>query len=304
MENKPAVAKFFKLNSSKESNLALFNTKIKELYANFQEHNYAAIPTLEIDELQYYVSAMEKVNSEESINGERLYHLLLTISRVDTKSQVVLANIEQSIDIRKREIEHGENEGLVVDTRLIFDPFRQIIVVYNQRGTINNHDLARFFCKVIDVRGLRFEIILNAEAFNRLDNLDVAQSVTYTIASPDNFKSFRDDSRSENGDLKFASALSGESMKITISSASLTKRKLWEKISGILSNENLKVTTAKVAGLKDGIFEPIDLIKNKLLYSGNIQYENTLDDRAIYAFLNTAYYYHFEYLKRMYTPRF
>ncbi|HEP1411054.1 TPA: hypothetical protein VB440_001552 [Streptococcus pyogenes] len=304
MENKPATAKFFKLNSSKESNLALFNTKIKELYANFQERNYAAIPTLEIDGLQYYISAMEKVNSEEIINSERLYHLLLTISRVDTQSPIVLADTEQNIDIRKREVEHGENEGLVVETRLIFDPFRQVIVVYNQRGTINNHDLKRFFCKIINVRGLRFEIILNAEAFNRLDNLDVAQSITYTIASPDNFRSFRNDSRSENGDLKFASALSGELMKITINSASLTKRKLKEKISGIFSNENLNVTTAKIEGLKDGIFEPIDLIKNKLLYSGNIQYESTLDDRAIYAFLNTAYYYHLKYLKRMYIPRF
>lgn len=304
MESKQAKAYFFKLNSSKESNLALFNAKIRELYANFQNRNYAAIPTLEIDGLQYYVAAMSKVNSEEIINGEQLYHLLLTISRVDTKSQIVLANIEQNIDTRKREIEHGENEGLVVDTRLIFDPFRQIIVVYNQRGTINNYDLKRFFCKVINVRGLKFEIILNSEAFDRLDNLDVAQSITYTIASPDNFRSFRDDSRSENGDLKFANALSGESMKITISSSSLTKRKLREKISEIFSNENLNVKTAKVEGLKDGVYEPIDLIKNKLQYSGYIQYEDILDDHAIYAFLNKAYYHHIEYLRRMYIPRF
>lgn len=304
MESKQAKAYFFKLNSSKESNLALFNAKIRELYANFQDRNYDAIPTLEIDGLQYYVAAMSKVNSEEIINGEQLYHLLLTISRVDTKSQIVLANIEQNIDTRKREIEHGENEGLVVDTRLIFDPFRQIIVVYNQRGTINNNDLKRFFCKVINVRGLKFEIILNSEAFNRLANLDVAQSITYTIASPDNFRSFRDDSRSENGDLKFANALSGESMKITISSSSLTKRKLREKISEIFSNENLNVKTAKVEGLKDGVYEPIDLVKNKLQYSGYIQYEDILDDHAIYAFLNTAYYHHFDYLRRMYLPRF
>ena len=151
MESKQAKANFFKLNSSKKSNLGLFNKKIKEMYSNFQDKNYQSIPTLDIDGLQYYVSAMQKVNSDEELGGERLYCILMTISRVDTESQILLANLENTIDSRKREVEHGENEGLVVDTRLLFDPFRQIIVVYNQRGTINNRDLQRFFSKIIEI---------------------------------------------------------------------------------------------------------------------------------------------------------
>ncbi|NQG98126.1 hypothetical protein HO675_08540 [Streptococcus suis] len=304
MKSKQAKANFFKLSSSKESNLELFNNKIKEMYSNFQNKIYDNIPTLDINDLQYYISAMQKVDSDEVVNGERLYCVLMTISRVDTKSQILLANLEKSIDSRKREVEHGENEGLVVDTRVLFDPFRQIIVVYNQRGTINNYDLQRFFCKIIEVRGLKFDIILNKEAMSRLDNLDVIKSISYTVASPDNFKTYRDDDRSESGDFKFANSISGESMKVTIASSSLTKVGIKDKIKELFSDGTLKVTSATVDGWNDGIQEPIDLIRNKLKYNGSINYKEVIDDKAVYGFLTAAYDYHYGYLKSIYNVRF
>lgn len=304
MKSKEAKANFFKLNSSKESSLQLFNEKVKEMYSNFQNSNFDDVPTLEINGLQYYISAMQKIDSEDVVNGERLYCVLMTISRVDTNSQILLANLEESIDSRKREVEHGENEGLVVDTRVLFDPFRQIIVVYNQRGTINNHDLQRFFRKIIEVRGLKFDIILNKEAMKRLDHLDVVKSISYTVASPDNFKTYRDDDRSENGDFKFANSISGESIKVTIASSGLTKSGIIDKIKELFSDGNLNVTSATVDGWSDGVQEPIDLIRNKLKYNGLINYEEVIDDRAIYGFLIAAYYYHYEYLKSIYNVRF
>ncbi len=304
MISKQAKANFFKLSSSKESNLELFNNKIKEMYSNFQNKIYDNVPTLDINDLQYYISAMRKIDSDEVVNGERLYCVVMTISRVDTKSQILLANLENSIDSRKREVEHGENEGLVVDTRVLFDPFRQIIIVYNQRGTINNYDLQRFFCKIIEVRGLKFDIILNKEAMRRLDNLDVIKSISYTVASPDNFKTYRDDDRSESGDFRFANSISGESMKVTIASSSLTKVGIKDKIKELFSDGNLEVRSATVDGWNDGIQEPIDLIRNKLKYIGWINYEQVMDDEAVYGFLTTAYDYHYDYLKSIYNVRF
>ncbi|MGQ7688142.1 hypothetical protein ACTGUM_01410 [Streptococcus suis] len=304
MISKQAKANFFKLSSSKESNLELFNNKIKEMYSNFQNKIYDNVPTLDINDLQYYISAMRKIDSDEVVNGERLYCVGMTISRVDTKSQILLANLENSIDSRKREVEHGENEGLVVDTRVLFDPFRQIIIVYNQRGTINNYDLQRFFCKIIEVRGLKFDIILNKEAMRRLDNLDVIKSISYTVASPDNFKTYRDDDRSESGDFKFANSISGESMKVTIASSSLTKVGIKDKIKELFSDGNLEVRSATVDGWNDGIQEPIDLIRNKLKYIGWINYEQVMDDEAVYGFLTTAYDCHYDYLKSIYNVRF
>ncbi|HFI0514133.1 TPA: hypothetical protein ACGOXW_001877 [Streptococcus suis] len=304
MKSKQAKANFFKLSSSKESNLELFNNKIKEMYSNFQNKIYDNVPTLDINDLQYYISAMRRIDSDEVVNGERLYCVVMTISRVDTKSQILLANLENSIDSRKREVEHGENEGLVVDTRVLFDPFRQIIIVYNQRGTINNYDLQRFFCKIIEVRGLKFDIILNKEAMRRLDNLDVIKSISYTVASPDNFKTYRDDDRSESGDFKFANSISGESMKVTIASSSLTKVGIKDKIKELFSDGNLEVRSATVDGWNDGIQEPIDLIRNKLKYIGWINYEQVMDDEAVYGFLTTAYDCHYDYLKSIYNVRF
>lgn len=200
----------------------------------------------------------------------------------------------------EREIDHGENEGLVVDTRLLFDPFRQIIVAYNQRGTINNYDLKRFFCKIINVRGLRFDIILNKNAFNRVGKLDVVKSICYTVASPTNFKEFRDDTQSENADLKFANSISGESMKVVVKSGHLSKKTIFEKFSDMLVSDSLDVKNAKVEGISNGSLEVIDLIKNKLEYKSSISYKDTLDDKAIYGFLNEAYSFHFDYLKKIF----
>lgn len=305
MKSKQAIANFFKLDSSKKSNLDLFNDKIKEMYSNFQNRNYGDIPTLDINGLQYYIGAMEKVDSEEVVNGERLYCVLMTVSRVDTKSQIFLANLEHTVDFRKRELKHGENEGLVVDTRVLFDPFRQILVVYNQRGAINNHDLRKFFSKIIDVRGLRFDIILNKDAMQRLDRLDVVKSISYTVASPDNFKTFRDDDRSESGDFKLANSVSGEALKVTISSSSLEKVRVRDKIRELFSSDNnVNVTSASIDGWSNGINEPIDLIKNKLKFKGQILYEEVIDDRAIYGFLIAAYDSQYEYLKSQYNVRF
>ncbi|HHL9843456.1 TPA: hypothetical protein ACRBS1_001753, partial [Streptococcus pyogenes] len=289
MENKPAKASFFKLSSSKESNLKLFIEKMEEMFDNFRKKQYSNIPTLEINDLMYYINAMQKVTSEEELNGTNLFYWLVTISRVDTESPIILANLEKNIDVRKREIEHGDNEGLVVDTRLLFDPFRQILVVYNQRGTINNYDLRRFFCQIIGVRGLKFDIILNSDAFKRVGKLDVVNSISYTVASPTNFKEFRDDTQSENADLKFANSMLGESMQVVIKSNHLSKKNIFDKFSDMLVNDSVNVKNAKVEGLTDGHPELIDLIKNKLEYKGTIFYENTLDDEAVYAFLNTAY---------------
>lgn len=303
MESKQAKANFFRLNSSKLSNLDLFNDKVNEMYTNFTKKQYNAIPTLPIDNLKYYVSAMEKVYQDEELGGEHTYVVLMTISRVDTTSKILLANLENTIDKRKREVKHGENEGLVVDTRLLFDPFRQILVVYNQRGTINNRDLKRFFCKIIGVRGLKFEIILNQEAMRRLDNLDIAQSISYTVASPDNFNSYRDDRRSEFGDFNFANSVAGESVKIVIESSSLTKSKIKNKLRDLFSNGNIDIKSATVKGLNDGILEPIDLIKNKLQYQGSIMYEDEIDDRSVYGFLNMAYNHYYDYLRNLYSIR-
>lgn len=103
MESKQAKANFFKLNSSKEANLKLFIEKMKEMYENFTTKQTANIPTLEINGLKYYVSAMQEVISDEELNGKNLFYWLITIARVDTHSPIVLADLAKNIDVRKRD---------------------------------------------------------------------------------------------------------------------------------------------------------------------------------------------------------
>ncbi|HEM3064719.1 TPA: hypothetical protein U0808_001577, partial [Streptococcus suis] len=181
--------------------------KIEEIFSLFEKKEYRKIPTLEIDNQQLYIEAMRKVEVvDEDLN---LFYWLLTISKIDPDSNITIADTMKQVNQRKRTVEHSDTEGLVVDTRILFDPFRQIIVVYNQRGTVNNTELKKFFCKLIDVRGLIFEIIMNQEAYDRIDKLDQINQLTYRVASVNNFKNYRDENRGEYGDLKLMEKFHG-----------------------------------------------------------------------------------------------
>ncbi|HHJ9685556.1 TPA: hypothetical protein ACQN3N_001791, partial [Streptococcus pyogenes] len=74
---------------------------------------------------------------------------------------------------------------------------------------------------------MKFDIILNSDAFKRVGKLDVVNSISYTVASPTNFKEFRDDTQSENADLKFANSMLGESMQVVIKSNHLSKKNIF-----------------------------------------------------------------------------
>ncbi|MEI4387385.1 hypothetical protein V9Z06_07390 [Streptococcus suis] len=295
---KEATAKFFKLNSSNKSNLKKLIIKIEEIFSLFEKKEYRKIPTLEIDNQQLYIEAMRKVEVvDEDLN---LFYWLLTISKIDPDSNITIADTMKQVNQRKRTVEHSDTEGLVVDTRILFDLFRQIIVVYNQRGTVNNTELKKFFCKLIDVRGLIFEIIMNQEAYDRIDKLDQINQLTYRVASVNNFKNYRDENRGEYGDLKLMEKFHGRELLLTMKLNDTSKTSIIEKFRNLFSDDSLEVKSAKVDGINDGIEDNIDLIRNKLKYSGLITYNSELDDESIYKFLEQAFENKYLYLKNIF----
>lgn len=302
VQTKQGKVSFYKINSSKIDKVEKFISKLDKVYNSFKNKKYNEIPTLEINDDKYYIQSMQKRVLEEKFNNEYLYYWLITISRVDLESNIIVADLSKNINERRRELEHDSNEGLVVDTRILVEPYGKILAVHNKRGTIGLTDLRRFICKLIDTNGIRLDIILNEEGYEGVKNLDVASKIEYTIASPNNFKAFKDDTRSELYDLNVANSLGGDDMKVSISSKHLKKEKLFDKIRAIFfAGENeVEVKNFKIEGYVDGDFQVIDMIKNKLIYRGDIEYDEKIgiDDRAVFGLLNKAYDYYSDFLAR------
>lgn len=301
MKQKGARVNFFKLTPGKKGGVDEFREVLQESFDNIQNKRWSKIPTLRINDDDYYIQAMQKRILDEKISGSNAYYWLLTISRVNFDQEIVLANVTKTIDERRREIDHDENEGIVVDTQILFDPFRNILGVYARRGTINTYDLRRFICKLVNVKGVQFEIILNKNGYLRLDKLDIIDSISYKVASPDNFKSYKDDSRAEFGDFKFAKEAKGNELYVVLKSNQLSKPSVIKKAKDILSGTDVEVKALTVDGIADGVADSIDLIKNKLFYSGDIEFEKEIDDKAAYGLLNKAFDKYHPYFKEKFS---
>lgn len=291
MERRPGKVNFFKLNEGRQGGIQELKELLFNSYEHLQNREFEEMPeAIEIDDDSYYIQAMQKiVNENERVNGDYVYYWLITISRVDMSSEVVVADLLRELDERRRPIEHTESEGLVLDLRLIFDPFREIIGIYSQKGTISTNNLRRFLCKLVDVVGLKFEIILNENGYNRLNRLDIVNEISYKIASPNNFENYADTDRSELQDMKYANEVSAEELYVVLKSDELQKESIIRKVRSITENGERNVKALKIDGITDGVQDTIDLIKNKLVYDDFIEYADEIDDHAAYGFLNQAY---------------
>lgn len=295
-KNKSARVNFFKVTARNMDKVNKFIRKLEEIQRYFEKRQYDKMPTLSIDEDKYYIHAMQKREIEEYLEGQRLYYWLLTIARVDFDREIELSNIKKNINERRRPIDHEEDEGLVLDTQIIFDPFRAIIAVYSRRGTISTANLKRFICNLVGERGIMLEVILDKDGYDRLKNFTVIDQLIYRVASPTKFDAYRNETRDEFADLRFAENFKSKELFIVLKPTG-NKESLLKKVKNLLSLDKDELKTLKVDGINDGVKDEVDLIKNKLTYRGNIRYKGTLDDQAIYGFLNQSYDEHYEYLR-------
>lgn len=302
MEKKEKIingkVEFYKLESGRAGGVKEFRDKLEEIHGFFERKNWDAIPNLKINDDVYYINAMQRRTIGDKFNNENMYYWLVTLSKVKFDQNIILADIRKKVNERRREVEHEENEGLVVDSRFIFDPFRNVLAIYNKRGTVNRYELRKFICELVSVKGIQFEIILNEDGYKRVNQLNIIDKVTYKVASPDNFSKYKDENRSEFGDLKFAKSVHGSELKVEVKSSQLTKKNLVEKAKNVFSAEDLDVKSFMIDGFSDGKPETIDLVKNKLNYYGNIVIRDYIDDNAAYGLLNKAFDTHYIYLKK------
>lgn len=302
---------FFKINSRQEEKITKLIDKYREIYELFENRRFSEIPNVIFDdsndsdeEVQevYYIQAMQK-RTIEFMDHSNYYYWLMTISKVTIGEEIDIANVEREINDRRRSVDHGDSEGIVKDAWVIYDPFRSIMLTYSPRGTINTAELKKFNNKIIDTRGVMFEVILNEDGYRRIEALDSVKQLTYKIASPEQFTNFADENRTEKADLKFAEKMRSDELEIVLKADNLSKHDIIGKLRSLFEEDEVEVKKARVDGINDGFFEPIDLVRNKLAFKDEIEYEEEFDDAAAYGFLNKAYDKHHIYLKTTYSIR-
>lgn len=296
----PGKVEFFRVTPGRSGGVNEFREALSEIHTAFEQKEWDKIPNLPINNETFYIDAMQKRIIDDKYLGENMYYWLVTLSKVNFDQEVVLSDVKKKINERRRKIDHGDSEGIVVDSRFIFDPFRNILAVYSKRGTVNRYELRKFICELVNIKGIQFEIILDENGYDRIDKLNIVDRVVYKVASQDNFKGYKDESRSEFGDLKFAKDADGNELKVEIRSGQLKKKKLVEKAREIFASDDIEVKSFNFEGFSDGKHETIDLVKNKLHYWGKMVVEENVDDKAAYGLLNESYDCNYKYFKKSY----
>ncbi|KRM54588.1 hypothetical protein [Lacticaseibacillus sharpeae] len=284
VEYKKKKVYFFHLSGGKQTHLESLKPKIIELYDDFYNRRYDNVPDLTINGERIFVSAMTRfetaaVQTENGPVMEFVYQL--NIQRVDPSRDVEYGVLTQEVDERRHKLELADNEasegnyGPLVNTEVLYDPYRKVLCRTRCTGDLSNALLLRFIKLAFNLRGAKMEVILNQRGVDAIDDFSALKTLRIAVASPNNFLDFADDGRSEYADMRFASSMRGNKYAYVLSGTNLEKHTLKRKLNSLMSEgENFSLETAVIEGENDGIFEPIDLLKNKLTYSGQIIIKN------------------------------
>ncbi|WGI19901.1 hypothetical protein [Latilactobacillus sakei] len=304
---------FYRVNLGKRTNGDSFQTNVISAYDKFYRRDYSDAPEATINGERIYISAMSKVVDfdDEKLENEDFYFspyaILINIARVDPSKEVEYGVLTNQVDERRKTLgevadidDSGDNIGPLVNTQIIYDPFRRVLARKRSTGDLSNYLLCKFIKAAFDVKGISFEIMLNKKGMTDIDKFTSVYEAEYKIAAPDNFKSYANDDRSEFGDIKFASDVNSEAYKIVLTGANLTKKNLKTKLKNILTEDSFEVKMAQITGLTDGQESTVDLIKNKLVYDGRVEFENKVTIKDFFNLLEFAYKEEFNFIKTMY----
>lgn len=261
------------------------------IYENFKNKKYKEIPELELNERKIYISAIEKrsISPDDIVDGKiyeaNLY--ALNISCINLSEEITYGNIDKEIDERRTIVEPQDNEekshiGPLIDTQIVIYPNRGIICTCRGINRLSKWHLQKFLKKLLDVPTVQFHAIINQKGVSDLKKFDVISEMEYVIASPDRFSDYRDESTPEMADLRYGSYLGGKKIRVSVTDPS--KKNILSKVKKLLSSQE-EITKIKISGINDGIEDSMDLVRNLLIYDGNLKFFDKETPKAYFDLL-------------------
>lgn len=282
IEQKSKQIAFYELIEGKHK----FDLKVAldRVYQSFTRKNYDKINELTIDDVSYYISAVQRVALDEVINyGEDTtdyYGYAINIAKVDSNQQVKYGDLTKVVDERAEVIDLSDDDvdmskvGPLFDTQFFIDPFYAVVAMGRTIGGTNMWALKKFLQQLFDTKGLRLAFIPDEKTISDIDDMTLLTAINYKVVKTGNVEDQKDDSRSEMGDVKLANYLAADEYEVKLKSISLDKKKAKGKIKQLFSKGEFDdVKSIKLEGIRDGQEVFFSLMKNKLSYHGTIQFD-------------------------------
>lgn len=286
---------FYHLSTGPRGNIDNLIKEFQKTFELFKSGRAAEVDTVELSKEQYYINAIQRINPDESDN---YYVWAFDVCRLNTSQEVIIGDLNVDVENRNRPLDTKANEGLVVESQYIYDPFRSIIACTRTNGGVSTYFLRRFLNEFASVRGLRFELIPDEKALADIDKITEMSHITYKVAAPNNFTELTDENRDEMADIEYAKYMGGDTLTLTLTATSLNLGRAKNKVKFLFKkSDELDVEKLEIQG--EG-FEPVDLIEHKMTYDGDVEYDHVITKRNMFNFLSQAYKAMLPLLRKMY----
>lgn len=301
MEYKAKKISFYELLQGR--NKFDLKRKLDNIYKLFIGKRYDSIAELEVDNVHYYISAIQKIDLNDTVNYDEdtldWYCYLINIAKVDPAQEIKYGDLSKVINEREEIIDLSENDvdmtqvGPLYDTQFLIDPFYSVVGLGRSVGGTNMWALKKFLSQIFgNVSGLKFAVIPDEKSISDLNSMTLLKSLSYKVAKTTDIDEQQKDSRSEMGDVNLAKALEADEYEFRVKAVSLNQENSKSKIKKIFKNNEFNdIKSIHIEGVKDGQEVLFDLIKNKLFYQGYIEYNRNsgITIRNNFDYLSKAY---------------
>ncbi|WP_415429316.1 hypothetical protein ACMVYQ_10450 [Staphylococcus capitis] len=205
-----------------------------------------------------YIEKYEYINNEVWV---------FCLSKTVTTKIAVINEIKKTVKDGRSEYGDEPEQGLTVDTVVLFCPRNGVVIIPSNRGGISQSDFKSFFYKTVKKKGAKLNVAINNTKIDNLKHIDDLKEIEFNISRIVDIDKIKNKNQSTQRDKKMIDKLNADSMKVKYTSKSLDISESLKQIKNILAKDETKeVKKMVIRGENDGHEQIIDLIANRLIY--------------------------------------
>lgn len=189
------------------------------------------------------------------------------LSKTVTTKIAVINEIKKTVKDGRSEYGDEPEQGLTVDTVVLFCPRYGVVIIPSNRGGISQSDFKSFFYRTVKKKGAKLNVAINNTKIDNLKHIDDLKEIEFNISRIVDVDKIKNKNQSTQRDKKMIDKLNADSMKVKYTSKALDISESLKQIKNILAKDETKeVKKMVIRGENDGHEQIIDLIANRLIY--------------------------------------
>lgn len=247
---------FYKLNQGNEG------TPLKDCLLAVEKGLKKNPVTLRNKTVSGYILRLREVQKVliDNTPGSK-YFFIGHIEKLDQYSEAYVGEI----DGKRTTYGDGEDEGLIKDTIILYDPFNGIVSSH-RTNTLSYSQLNRFLVQLTEDEDFDLEVIVDDAVIDKLEKIPGIREIEYSIAAPQRWEKLASN-RSINADLGLGAKLEAGRMKVIITperGGFINRDMAVKKVKALLPFVKEEVSVLKVKGNVSEDTDTLDLINGKV----------------------------------------